>query len=101
MSRTKTQPWSPAQAREQLAGESQQFQSARQQLAEATDRARAAARRAYAEAELSKVEIARMFGIERPTLDRWLRLIPEGDTPPPSTPAVGGRAATRARKARS
>ncbi|MCX8559212.1 hypothetical protein OS121_29640 [Mycolicibacterium mucogenicum] len=99
MSRTKTQPWSPAQAREQLAGEAQQFQSARQQLAEATDRARAAARRAYAEAELSKVEIARMFGIERPTLDRWL--IPEGDTTPPFTPAVGGRATPRARKARS
>jgi len=99
MSRTKTQPWSPAQAREQLAGESQQFQSARQQLAEATDRARAAARRAYAEAELSKVEIARMFGIERPTLDRWL--IAEGDITPPSTPAVGGGAAPQARKARS
>lgn len=99
MSRTKTPPWSPAQAREHLAGEAQQFQSARQQLAEATARARAAARRAYAEAELSKVEIARMFGIERPTLDRWL--IPESDITPPSAPTVDSGTGPRARKGRS
>lgn len=99
MSRTKTQPWSPAQAREHLADEAQQFQSARQQIAEATARARAAARRAYAEAELSKVEIARMLGIERPTLDRWL--IPESDITPPSAPAIGSGSAPRARKRRS
>jgi hypothetical protein len=48
------------------------YRAARDQMADATDEARAIARRARGEAELTKVEIAGILDVQRPTLDRWI-----------------------------